>query len=143
MVGQKYLGRFSPSRKYELVAEERKLIPFAADDNRFVPDAAADRIFDPAEPDRIFWSFRDADEFSGARSWNKPTFSGNATPFLLIVLPPASDPPGEGDEVRWRRRWFEGTGSRENRATGSAIRTSGRVSCALMVTCLPSIKREY
>lgn len=36
---------------------------FAADESKFVPDAAADSKFEPvAELERMLWSFNDADE---------------------------------------------------------------------------------
>jgi len=51
VLAQKYLlDRFSPSR----IADDRKPIPFAADERRFV-EAAAENRLEPAEPDKRFW----------------------------------------------------------------------------------------
>lgn len=132
---QKYLlDRFSPSR----IADDRKPMPFAADESRFV-EAAAENRLEPAEPDKRFWK-RSADGCcdsvppSSDSSWNRLRLlarlrgSGGSSSLDLDT----------DDALRWNFRRLEGTGSKENRATGSMMRASGRVSCALTMISLPS-----
>lgn len=110
-------------------------MPFAADDSRFVP----------ADPDKMLCSLSDVDELLSVVPADARCSSWNRLPLLVDDLLAAvelvctgSSLPGIGDGLRCTRRWLDGTGSSENLATGSAIRTSGRVSWVPVDTCFPS-----
>jgi hypothetical protein len=103
-------------------------MPLAADESRLVPDVAAEKMFELAEDDNKFWSFmaEDCADASSppARSWKRVELFARLRPSVES----SSLVRDIDDIVRWNLRRLDGTGSKENLATGSAIRASGLVS---------------